>query len=67
MDLPAFEKIGDGGKTDVRMRPHIDASSRRELHRTEMIEKNERSDHLGRKGRQQSLHQEAADVACIAA
>src|SRR6478736_2232355 len=65
VDLPAFEKVGDGGEPDVRMRPHVDASSRRELHRPEMIEKNERSDHLGWKSRQQSLHQKAADVARI--
>ena len=47
------------------MRPHVYASPWRELHRPEMIEKNERSDHLGRKGWQQSLHQKAANVARI--
>jgi hypothetical protein len=61
----ACEKVGDGGEADMRMRPHVDASPRRKLHRAEMIEKNERTDHLDRMRRQQALHQQPADVARI--
>ena len=59
----AGEKIGHGGKRNVRMRPHVDPVPRRELRRTQVIEKNERPDHLPALGRQHPPHDEAAEVA----
>ena len=42
----AVEQIGHRRKSDVRMRAHIHALAGHELHRTEMIEEDERPDHL---------------------
>ena len=41
------EQITDGGKTDIRMRPHIDPGARCKIGRTEMIKKNKRPDIAG--------------------
>jgi len=49
----------------MRMRPHIRAFAGSERNRSEMIEKDERADHLGRECRQQSLHGEATQVARV--
>ena len=38
----ALEQVGYGGKTDVRMRTHVDPCSRRELSRCHLIEEDER-------------------------
>src|ERR1700738_1334050 len=46
----ALEKIRDRRKADVRVRPDIDALSRGKCRWTEVIKKNERSDHLGWEG-----------------
>ena len=42
----AVEQIADGGKPDMRMRAHVHALAGHELHRAEMIEEDERPDHL---------------------
>src|ERR1700742_2046662 len=42
----AVEQIGDGGEPDMRMRPHVHALAGDELHRAEMIEEDERANHL---------------------
>ncbi len=49
----AVEQIGDGGKVDVRMRPHVHAVPGGQPRRPELIDEDERADHrpgLGRKG-----------------
>src|SRR5262249_11245183 len=42
----AVEQIGDGGKANMRMRPHVHAAPRHELHWPEMVEEDEGTDHL---------------------
>src|SRR3954451_16450961 len=59
----AFEKIGDGGKIDVRMRAHVDALARDEFGRSHLVEENERADHLPARRRQRPAHFEAAEIA----
>ncbi len=44
---------------NVRMRPHIMVRTGRNLHRTKVIEKQERPDALRLRGRQQTAHVEA--------
>src|SRR5439155_19913033 len=61
----AFEQVGHCRKADMRMWPHIRALARSERNRPEMIEKDERADHLGRERRQQPLHGEAANLARV--
>ena len=52
-------------KSDMRMRPHVRTLPRSERYGTEMIEEDERTDHLGGRRRQQPLHDEAAEVASV--
>ena len=60
----AVEQIGDGGKPDMRMRPHVHALARHELHRAEMIEEDEGPDHLPLAMRQRAPHRKAvAEIA----
>ena len=60
----AVEQIGDGGKPDMRMRPHVHALAGHELHRPEMIEEDEGADHLPLAVRQRAAHLESvAEVA----
>ena len=60
----AVEQIGDGGEPDMRMRPHVHALAGDELHRSEMIEEDERADHLPLAVRQGAAHRESvAEVA----
>jgi len=60
----AVEQIGDGGKPDMRMRAHVHALAGHELHRPEMIEKDERADHLPLAVRQRPAHLESiAEIA----
>src|ERR1700681_2634894 len=60
----AVEQIGDGGKSDMRMRAHVHALAGHKLHRPEMIEKDERADHLALAVRQRAAHLESiAEVA----
>src|SRR5678815_2667174 len=58
----ALEKISDGRQADVRMRPHVDAASRRKIRRPHVIEKNKRPDHLRWKRGQEPAHREVAEV-----
>ena len=44
----AGEKAGDGGDTDMRVRPTVDALAGREAGRAHVIEEYERPDHLSR-------------------
>ena len=55
----AVEQIGDGGKPDMRMRPHVEPVAGAELGRPEMIEENERPDHARARRRQCAAHREA--------
>ena len=60
----AVEQIGDGGKPDMRMRAHVHALAGHELHRPEMIEEDEGTDHLPLAVRQRAAHLESvAEVA----
>jgi len=42
----AVEKIGDGRKPDMGMRANVHASAGDELHRSDLIEEYERTNHL---------------------
>ena len=59
----AVEQIGDGGKPDMGMRAHVDALPGDELHRSHLVEEDERADHLPLAMRQRAAHLEAAEVA----
>ncbi len=58
----AVEKVSDGGKADVRMRPHVDAVAGAEHRRSEMVEEDERADHAALRRRQCAMHLEAAEI-----
>src|SRR2546423_4447974 len=58
----AFKKIGHRGRPDMRMRPHVHALAGWEARRTEMVEKDKRSDHLRIDRRQKTLHFEATEI-----
>src|SRR5262249_29608313 len=62
MDHRALEQVRDCGEPDVRMRAHIGAFAVSEGDRSEVIEKDERANHLAGKRRQQTLHAEIAEV-----
>jgi Tfp pilus assembly protein PilF len=55
---PAVEQIGDGGEADVRVRAHVDALARHELHRAHLVEEDEGADHLALAVRQGAAHLE---------
>src|SRR5262245_14398114 len=59
----AREQIGHRGKTEMRVRPYVGAprNIRREAHRTEMIEKDERADHAPLCERQHTANLEIAE------
>src|SRR4051794_16699810 len=59
----AFEQIGDGRQTNVRMRPDVEARAGRKLHRPHMIEKNKRADHASPAIRQDAPDLQPANVA----
>jgi hypothetical protein len=60
----AVEQVGDGGKADMRMRTNVHALAGDELHRSEMVEEDERPDHLPLAMRQRTPHHEAiAEIA----
>src|SRR5262249_57294018 len=60
----AVEQIGHGGEPDMRMRPHVHALAGDELHRAEMIEEDEWTDHLPLAMRQRAPYGKAvAEVA----
>jgi hypothetical protein len=58
----AVEQEGDGGKPDMRMRPHVDAVPGAELGRPEMVEDDERPDHARAPRRQRAMHLKAAEI-----
>ena len=60
----AFEKIGDRGKADVRMRTHIEALARGERHGAHLVEKHERADRaLACRGQRTAYLEAIAEVA----
>jgi seryl-tRNA synthetase len=56
----AVEQVGHGRKPDMGMRAHVHPLPGNELHRAEMVEKDERPDHLALGMRQGTAHLEAA-------
>ena len=52
--------IGDGRKPDVGMRANVHASAGDELHRSHLIEEDERADHLTSGVRQRTVHGKTA-------
>ena len=58
----AVEQVGDGGKPDMRVRPHVDAVAGLEHRRPEMVEEDERPDHARAPRRQRAMHLEAAEI-----
>jgi hypothetical protein len=65
MDQVALEQVRHRRQSDVRMRPHIGPVAGRKRDRPEVVEEDERADHLGRQRRQQPLYREAAEVARV--
>ena len=61
----AGEQIGDRGEPDVRVRAHVDGlrDTRREGHRADVVEEDERADHVPARERQHAPDFEAAEVA----
>src|SRR6185437_1898354 len=59
--LRAIEQIGDGGKPDMGMGPHIDAPAGWEIHRAEIVEEDKGADAAPR-----GLRQEAGDEKTVA-
>jgi hypothetical protein len=55
----AFEQIGDGRKADVRMRAHVHALPRRELHGAHVIEKHKWADFARFRVRNRAAHEKA--------
>ena len=53
----AIEQIGHGGKTDVRMRPHVEAVAAVKLRGAEMIEEDKRANHARTRRRQTAANQ----------
>src|SRR5215831_12377068 len=61
MEDAAVEQEGDGGETNVRVRPHLHAvAARRHVDRPEMVEEDEGPDHAPLDRRQHAPHGEAA-------
>ena len=58
----AVEQIGDGGKPDMRMRPHIDAGAGAKLDRPHFVEKHEGPDHAPLRRRQRAPDFEIAEI-----
>ena len=56
----AVEQIGHGGKTNVRVRPHIMVVASLYLQRSEMVKKHKRPHRLTAGYRQQAADQKAA-------
>ena len=52
--LRAVEQVGDRGKADMGMGPHVNALAGREVHRPEIIKEDERADAAPRHLRQQA-------------
>ena len=58
MQDASIEQVGDRSEADVRMRPHIQAVPGNELHGAEMVEEDERANHLALAVRQRPPHLE---------
>src|SRR3974377_1390260 len=58
MHYLAVEQIGDGGKPDGRMRPHVEPVAGAEFGRAKMIEEDERPHHARACRRQRAPHRE---------
>ena len=61
--IAAVEQIGDGREPDMRVRAHVHALPGHELHRAQLVEEDERPDHLPLAVRQRAADLEAAEVA----
>jgi hypothetical protein len=57
-----LEEIGQGGKTDMGMRPHIQSTADYELARSHPIEEDERAGHLPLAGWQRPAHLKPSNV-----
>src|SRR5688572_20525565 len=62
MDDGAVEKIGYGRKPDVRVRPHVQSFAGGKARGSEVIEEDERPDHLVGMGGEQPPDLEVTDV-----
>ena len=62
MDDQTFEEISDRGYADVRMGPHLNAFSRREICWSHMIEEDERTNHSLCRRRQSASDREIAKI-----
>src|SRR5262249_38487229 len=58
----AVEQIGDGGKADMRMRPHIDAFAGAKYCGPEMIEENEWADHTRARRGQRAANLQSTEI-----
>ena len=61
----AVEQVCHRGEADMRMRAYVEALSRREVDRSEVIEEDERTHRLPRKGRQDAADDESAEIAGV--
>ncbi len=59
----AGEQVRDRRECDMGMRPHVNSLSRCELSRTQVIEENERANHLAPLCGQHSAYDKAAQIA----
>ena len=59
----AAEEVGDRRKADMGMRADVDALARDELHRSHLVEEDERPDHLPLRRGKRAANLEVADVA----
>src|ERR1700722_3052991 len=58
----AIEQISDGGKADMRVRPHVHAVARAEYRRPKVVEEDERSHHARARRRQCAMDLKAAEI-----
>jgi hypothetical protein len=59
----AVEQVGDRCEADMQVRAHVHALAGDELHRSHLVEEDERANHLPLELRQRATHREAAQVA----
>jgi hypothetical protein len=55
----ALEQVAHGGQPDVRVRAHVQALARGELHGAELVEEHERPDRAPRGAGQRAVHEKA--------
>jgi len=63
MQDSTFEQIGDGGQPDMRVRPHVHATTRWEIGGGHVVEENERPDGFAMGDRQHAADAESSKVA----